>query len=101
MTVYAEMLKLALAGEGPPGGVEDSDPLARALARRSELGVDGDAATRLARSIAYDVALVRLCEQLGLEHAMTGPMAGPAARQETERMLAARLPRLNRALERR
>lgn len=86
------------AGEPPVS--EDTDPVAAVLTGRSGLEADGDAATRLARCIAYDVALIRLCEKLGLDHPLTGPMAGPVARREAERLLASRVPKLQRVLER-
>ncbi len=93
MSVYAEMLKMALeADEQRDGSV--SELVSQALARRPDLESGGDAATRLARALAYDVTLVRICEQLGIEHEMTGPRAGPTARRHVERMLATKLPEL-------
>lgn len=85
---------------GEPPTPSDADPVAELLARRTRLSDDGDAATRLARAIAYDLALIRLCEQLGVDNPMTGPMAGPVARRETESLLSSRVPKLQRVLER-
>lgn len=99
MTVYAEMLRMARQ-EGISAIPGDADPVDHLLGRRSGLDGPGDAATRLARSIAYDVALVELCERLGIEHPMMGPMAGPVARHETELLLSARIPKFDRALRR-
>jgi hypothetical protein len=69
-----------------------------AVSCRAKLERGGDAATRLARALAYDVALVRLCEELEVAHEMLGPHAGTLAREETERRLADRLPLLATAL---
>ena len=85
---------------GEPSSPEGEDPVAELISRRGRLDEEGDAATRLARAIAYDLALIRLCEQLGVEHPMTGPMAGPVARRETERLLSQRVPKLQRLLQR-
>lgn len=76
-----------------------AEKVAQAVACRARLGIDGDAATRLARSLAYDVVLIRLCEQIGLPHDMLGARAGSFARQETERQLVSRLPSLAVVLE--
>lgn len=93
VSVYAEMLEMALeADEQTDGSVPEL--VTRALARRPDLDAGGDAASRLARALAYDVTLVRLCEQLGIEHDMTGPRAGPTARRHVERILASKLPEL-------
>ncbi len=94
MSVYAEMLKMALeADEHEDSPV--SELVSRALAFRLDLDCGGDAASRLARALAYDVTLVRLCEQLGVPHDMTGPAAGPSARRHAERALSGRLPELS------
>ena len=91
VSVYAEMLKMALeADEHRDSPVPDL--IAEALSCRVDLDCGGDAASRLARALAYDVALVRLCERLGLPHDMMGPMAGPSARRHAERALAGTVP---------
>ena len=97
MSVYAEMLKMALESDDQ-GDQTTSELVSRALSRRSDLESGGDAASRLARALAYDVTLVRLCERLGIEHDMTGPAAGPPARRHVERALAAKLPDLGAGL---
>ena len=93
VSVYAEMLKLALQEDDR---VDDTVAglVDQALARRPDLDTGGDAASRLARALAYDVTLVRLCERLGIDHEMTGPRAGPTARRHAERVLEAKLPEL-------
>ncbi len=91
MSVYAEMLKIALdADEHKDSPLPDL--ISQALSCRVDLDCGGDAAGRLARALAYDVALVRLCERLGVPHDMTGPMAGPSARRHVERALAGSVP---------
>ena len=97
MTVYAELLKLALAEGGrPQRSVEEL--WADVAARRSALNRDRDAAARLASALAYDAALVRLCEALGVAHALTAGSDGAAARQRAENALAARVPDMVGAL---
>ncbi len=93
MTVYAELLKMALAEEHEPDRSVDH-LVAEVLARREPLAAHGDAATRLAVALAYDTALVRLCDTVGVEHELTGEKAGPEARRKAERALAQVLPTL-------
>lgn len=96
MTVYAELLKLTLAdGSGPQHSL--GELISDALARRETLARESDGATRLAAALAYDAALVRLCDQLGLEHDLTGASAGPEARGRAEARLATQLPELQAA----
>ena len=97
VSIYAEMLKLALESDEH---ADSSVPalVNEALARRVDLECGGDAASRLARALAYDVILVRLCEQVGVPHDLTGESAGPSARRQAERKLAVRLPELGSGL---
>jgi hypothetical protein len=88
------MLSMALEEDDDDTYEPVSDLVDRAVACRARLALGGDAATRLARSLAYDITLIRLCERLELDHEMLGPRAGQVARQETERELAGRLPNL-------
>lgn len=97
MTVYAELLKLALAEHAEHQPSVD-EMVSEVLARRQGLAVAGDAATRLAASLAYDTAIVHLCRRLGVENDLTGATAGPEARRRAERALAAMLPKLEAAL---
>lgn len=99
MSVYAEMLKMALEAD-EHGNSSVSDLVSRALTCRLDLDVGGDAASRLARVLAYDVTLVRLCEQLGLPHDLTGPGAGPSTRRQVERALAGKVPDFSTSLRR-
>lgn len=97
VTVYGELLKLALAHE------EEADrPLeemvADVLARREALAHPGDAAARLAASLAYDSALVRLCRRVGVAQELTAERAGPQARRRAELALAEQLPTVHAAL---
>jgi hypothetical protein len=97
VTVYAELLKLALSEEESSNQPVDA-MVSRAVALKDGLSAPGDAATRLASAIAYDVALVRLCETFGVAHDLTGEAAGPVARRRTERALASVVPTLEGAL---
>jgi hypothetical protein len=93
VTVYAELLKLALADDQRP----DSS-LARLVddvaARRRSLEVSADPAARLTAALAYDCALARLCATVGIGHDLTGDDAGSVARERVERALAAAVPTL-------
>ncbi len=94
MTVYAELLKLALAEEHEPHRSIDR-LVSEALTRREALATHGDAASRLAVALAYDTVLARLCDALGVRHELTGERAGPYARRQAERALADVLPTLD------
>ena len=104
MTVYTELLRDRLArsaGEGQTVGSLVAD----LVTRRARLvppqagpgtvtrAVDGSP-ERLLDLLAYDEALIRLCDQLGLEHRMLDPFAPVDAREEVERALTRRLPLL-------
>jgi hypothetical protein len=97
VSVYAEMLKMALAAD-ERDSASVSELVTAALACRLGLDSGGDAAGRLARALSYDVTLVRLCERLEIPHDMMGATAGPVARRQAERALAGRLPDLSAGL---
>ena len=96
MTVYAELLKLALAEEDTSNQTVEA-LVSDVVALKEGLNAPADAQTRLATALAYDVALGRLCENLGVAHELTGEAAGPVARRRTERALASVLPTLEGA----
>ena len=98
MTLYAELLKLALVQPAEPPSSLDA-AASDAATRRQQLRHADDAATRLAAELAYDVALAELCRQLGLDHDLAGEKAGPLARRCVERRLATVLPTLGGVLE--
>ena len=81
VSIYSEMLKLVLAGDNDDLDRSVGALVSDALSSRSHLmGVgtgqpaarSGRAADRVAESLAYDAALVRLCNRLGLEQDLTG-----------------------------
>ena len=105
MTVYTELLRDRLcrsAGEGQAVG----SLIADLVTRRARLvppsgrgpGTDTGAVDvspgRLLDLLAYDESLVRLCDQLGVEHGMLDPFAPSDAREAAEQALARRLPLL-------
>ena len=79
MTIYSEVLRMALASDDVPGSPEATVPqlVARLDAQRSLLpedaGAPGDLVERMALELAHDVALVRLCGALGIEEHLTAP----------------------------
>lgn len=105
MTVYTELLRDRLSRNA--GGVQPVGALiADLLVRRARLvppSWEGPGAVtravagspqRLLELLDYDESLVRLCEQLGLEHRMLDPFSPGGAREEAERALTRRLPLL-------
>jgi hypothetical protein len=96
VSIYTELLRLALDEEQQARDVascsvrELADELAgrRLEFARSRVEL-GPSATRAAEwtadLIAHDVALVRLCQRLGVEQSLADPTASPS---ERERLLA-------------
>jgi hypothetical protein len=56
-------------------------------------------ADRIGDALAYDVALVRLCDRMDISHDLAGDRAGPAARHRAEESLAERFPSIAAVLE--
>lgn len=83
MTIYSEVLRIALASGEAQGVREASVPMlvTRLLDERAHLaedaalhkGAPGDPVERMALELAHDVALVRLCGALGIEEHLTDP----------------------------
>ncbi len=107
MSIYSEMLKLVLAGDDDDLDRSVGALVSDALSSRSHLmGVrkgepaarSGRAADRVADTLTYDAALVRLCNRLGLQQDLTGGGDTHTARVGAEARLAERLPTLAAAL---
>jgi hypothetical protein len=64
------------------------------LACRGRLQAEADTAGKLGDALAYDVALARLCDRLGLDHELAGESAGPLARRQAEVLVADSVPTL-------
>jgi len=109
VSIYSELLRMAL-GDGRDGRDQPVGSLvAKALSCRARLegAATGEAlsphanpADRVGDGLAYDVALVRLCDRLGVEHDLTGDGDGVSARDGAEARLADRLPSIAPALGR-
>ncbi len=97
MSVYSELLRLALA-EDTPADQPVGDLVSRAVSLRPSREGNASSADRIADWLAYDVALVRLCERLGVEHGMLDGDAGPASRARAEHLVATQMPSLSEAL---
>jgi hypothetical protein len=93
MTVYANLLSQALAEDDSPE-MPVGDQISSALAWRENMARSVDAASRLTATLAYDLALIRLCRHFGVHEELTGPLAGPAARTRAEEALAPFVPTL-------
>ena len=104
MTVYTELLRDRLsrssAGDPPVGTL-----IADLLVRRARLVPAGGGPGAVSRAavgsperlldlLDYDESLVRLCDQLGVEHAMLDAFAPARARETAEQALTRRLPLL-------
>lgn len=79
--------------------------MAELLTRRTRLAPEGGGPgavarlgscdpDRLVELLDYDESLVRLCDRLGLTHAMLDPFAPPGARDAAEQALTRQLPLL-------
>ena len=97
MSVYSGLLQMVLAEEGDDGRTV-SELVSLALACRADLRGVGDPASRIGNALAYDAALIRLCDQLGVVHDLAGDVVGPAARRQAEMRLGERLPSLGDAM---
>ena len=93
VSVYSELLRRALQ-EKVADGRPLPDLVSEVVALRPTAGVWGDVAARLGDQLAYDVALVQLCDRLGVAHALTGDLAGPLARRQAEIEIMGLLPSL-------
>lgn len=103
MSVYSELLRVVLEQTRDPSAGDDdlSVLVAEALRCRQVLEQSGPdrravGADRLADSLAYDAALVRLCRRLGMSEDLTSGVGGPDSRHGIEAQLAAQLPSLSR-----
>jgi hypothetical protein len=101
VSVYADLLRMALDAEPDSDDRPVGDLVAIALGRKGALGQPGggasappDIPSSLGDLLAYDVVLVQLCRRLGVEHEMTGSTAVPVARRKAEEAVAGRLPAL-------
>ncbi len=97
MSVYSELLRLALASDEPMERTL-SDLVSQALVLRAAASTGGNSAARLGDALAYDMALVHLCDRLGIKHDLTGELAGPGARRRAERLVSERIPSLESVL---
>jgi hypothetical protein len=93
LTVYSELMKMALEGDDRRSD-SVADMVRDALSYRAALGDGEGSAARLADELTYDVTLARLCERLQIDHDLAGESGGPDARRRAEDMIAARLPLL-------
>ncbi len=107
VTIYSEMLRLALADAGSGTERPISELVAELLSRRPQAasapgtagrGAPARVAERIGDVISYDVALVQLCDRLSIEHDLTGGQTGPDERRRAEERLVQRLPSLATAL---
>jgi hypothetical protein len=100
VSLYSDLLRLALV-ELPEEAAEtlatevlvDQLVQCRAMLVRTEEAPHNDArgaAEWIAELVAHDVALVRLCERVGVDQALTDPWAHPGERDRLLALLADR-----------
>lgn len=104
MSVYGELLRMSLDTEGSRRDRTVAELVSRTLEQKAALrgsvrsvtdgGANAAPEERLSFELSYDVCLVQLCERLGLDHELLGPMAGPRARRDAEERLAEQMPEL-------
>jgi hypothetical protein len=100
MTVYSELLRMALEADEDSPGCSVDELVALVVARRQSLcakreGLDTPhGGVPLVNSLAYDMALVQLCQRLGVDQGLTDNAAGPTERRTAEQRLADRIPEL-------
>lgn len=95
MSMYAQLLTVALASEDPADGTADTDELVANVARaRARLPADptpaaisGDVPAAVADQLAYDMALIALCRHLGIDCDVGAFNRPEAARSRLEHAL--------------
>jgi len=99
MSIYSELLRLALAHDHDHDEAGVGPLVARLVERRSQLEQSrtelapsaSRAAEWTADLIAHDVALVELCERLGIIQTLTDAAAPPTERDRLLAVVAARV----------
>jgi hypothetical protein len=98
------MLRLVLEREEPVPDQTLGELVSEALSGRARLDVGADTragratADRIGDALAYDAALVRLCQRLSIQHDLLGDSPPNEARLDAEARLADRLPSIAVAL---
>jgi hypothetical protein len=96
MSIYSEVLRMAIASQEVEGDVALADLLDRLSEERVRLlesaradGEGPDLVERMALELAHDVALVHLCSALGIAERLTDPGAPLDERERLLRMVGA------------
>jgi hypothetical protein len=93
LTVYSDLLRQAAAARGE--GDRQASPaalVAAVVATRSRLSSSHSAAEQLSDQLAYDLALVAACSQLGIEERLTAGEVSAEERTRLEEELARAWP---------
>jgi hypothetical protein len=101
VTVYGELLQMALDADAEIADRSVNELIALVITRRQMLKREGflvRSETPLVNSLAYDAALVQLCRRMGIEQTLS-QSAGPEERRMTEKRLVELLPELASALQ--
>jgi len=99
-TLYASLLQTALEEDSPGREEPLAQGVARLVASKARLaslgqpGRPAPAAERARATLEYDLCLIRLCGQLGVEHHFFRGTSFDLARERTEEDLMAQLPAL-------
>lgn len=92
VTLYTDLLRARMAADAAPVGHRVAELVAALIAGRSRLGSAAHGPGRLDEALAYDLALARLCEALGIVHHLADPGSAGTARRSAEEALAVALP---------
>jgi hypothetical protein len=102
VSIYSELLRVTLDGDGPEEDQTLVELVSEALSCRAYFAPTDahgrGAADRIGDALAYDAALVRLCQRLSVQHDFWSDSPPGDVRQEAEQRLAARLPSIAAAL---
>jgi len=100
MTLYASLLQAALEDEPAPVDEALAHGVARLVGCKAQLEAlsrsvgPTPAADRARATLDYDLCLIRLCRQLGIQHRFFSGTTVDAARELTQDDLTAQLPAL-------
>ena len=101
LTLYASLLRAALEQDLDQEDVALAADIATLVRKRAEMlaavggSPPGPAPVRARATMAYDAALVRLCQRLDIDHLFFSGPSPDAARASAEADLARRMPALS------
>lgn len=104
LSLYTSLLQAAVEDDPGESDMTLANGIATLLAKRAQVVAasrgsrPAPAPLRARATMNYDLALVRLCQRLGIEHRFFAGLSPDAARAGAEAALARRLPALSEDL---